>query len=80
MGFSSLILPVLEGMGKNIDFFGVSKGYRYSFLEDADEKAFESDIRVLKRDFDIVLRRFNERNTAERNTSERKTAERKTAG
>jgi hypothetical protein len=65
MGFSSLILPVLEGMGKNIDLFGVYNGYRYLFLEDtdADAKAFESDVRAMKRDFDIVLKGFNGRKT-----------------
>jgi hypothetical protein len=64
---NSSILPVLEGIGRNIDLFGVYDRYDFLDEEDADAKAFESDIKALMGDFDMVLTGFNEQ---QKNTTE----------
>jgi hypothetical protein len=54
------LLPILEGIGRNIDLWGVwDLQDQYDFLdEDAEEKAFESDARALKMDFEAAIRKF----------------------
>jgi hypothetical protein len=54
------LLPVLEGIGRNIDLWGVwDLQDQYDFLdEDADEKAFESDAQALKMDFEAAIKKF----------------------
>jgi hypothetical protein len=47
---------VLEGIGRNIDLFGVMNFYNFSENEaEADARAFAADAAALKNDFDFVL-------------------------
>ncbi|MDR1256355.1 MAG: hypothetical protein LBJ86_01250 [Spirochaetaceae bacterium] len=51
---------VLEGIGRNIDLFGLLNVYNSSGNEiSADEKAFAADLVALKNDFDTVLHSLN---------------------
>jgi hypothetical protein len=45
---------VLEGIGRNIDLFGVMNFYNSSENE-ADAKAFAADAAALRNDFDSIL-------------------------
>jgi hypothetical protein len=47
---------VLEGIGRNLDLFGVLNDYNVSKNGmEADLKAMKNDFTVLKNDFDIAL-------------------------
>jgi hypothetical protein len=47
---------VLEGIGRNIDLFGVMNDYNTSKNgAEADLKAMENDLAVLKKDFDAAF-------------------------
>jgi hypothetical protein len=51
---------ILEGIGRNIDLFGVLNIYNYSDGEsEADAKAFAADAIALRNDFDSVLPNLN---------------------
>jgi hypothetical protein len=51
---------VLEGIGRNIDLFGVINVYNHSGnAADADARAFVADIVALTGDFDSVLQNLN---------------------
>ncbi|MDR1316990.1 MAG: hypothetical protein LBK13_08975 [Spirochaetales bacterium] len=51
---------ILEGIGRNIDLFGVMNIYNYSENDaEADAMAFAADAAALKNDFDSVLPNLN---------------------
>jgi hypothetical protein len=51
---------ILEGIGRNIDLFGVLNVYNSSENEaEADARAFASDAIALRNDFDSVLQNLN---------------------
>jgi hypothetical protein len=51
---------VLEGIGRNIDLFGVMNFYNSSENEaEADAKAFAADAAALRNDFDSILPNLN---------------------
>jgi hypothetical protein len=51
---------ILEGIGRNVDLFGVMNFYNSSEDEvEADAKAFVADAAALKNDFDSVLQNLN---------------------
>jgi hypothetical protein len=51
---------ILEGIGRNIDLFGMMNTYNFSEnAEEADTRAFEADIEALRNDFDTVLSNLN---------------------
>jgi hypothetical protein len=46
---------ILEGIGRNIDLFGVLNTYNFSRTgEEADLKALRNDVEVLKNDFAVA--------------------------
>jgi hypothetical protein len=46
---------VLEGIGRNVDFFGILNCYNKSPTKrEADFKALKNDLEVLKQDFNIA--------------------------
>jgi len=46
---------VLEGIGRNVDFFGVLNHYNKSqTAREADLKAMKNDLETLKQDFEIA--------------------------
>jgi hypothetical protein len=51
---------ILEGIGRNIDLFGVMNFYNSSEDEaETDIKAFAADAAALKNDFDSLLQNIN---------------------
>jgi hypothetical protein len=51
---------IMEGIGRNIDLFGLMNTYNFSEnAEEADIRAFEADIEALRNDFDTVLSNLN---------------------
>jgi hypothetical protein len=51
---------ILEGIGRNIDLFGIMNIYNNSEDEtEADAMAFAADAAALKKDFDSILPNLN---------------------
>jgi hypothetical protein len=48
---------LIEGIGRNIDLFGVLNNYNYSTSgEEADLRALKEDLNALKQDFDTSFK------------------------